>query len=110
MEVERLNASKYPQLRRIAHGVVHTEKKQVDGCAVANIYLYPIKNQISKSMCVPMPDCIYHFSKMFWERTIDRMPSAARDIPPNHCSEHFYYSKFKGGINKHRVPYAPCYS
>jgi hypothetical protein len=30
------------------------------------------------------------------------MPSAARDIPPNHCSQQFYYSKFKGGLNKHR--------
>jgi hypothetical protein len=30
------------------------------------------------------------------------MPSAARDIPPNHCSQHFYYSKFKVGLNKHR--------
>jgi hypothetical protein len=30
------------------------------------------------------------------------MPSASRDIPPNHCSQHFYYSKFKGGLNKHR--------
>jgi hypothetical protein len=27
---------------------------------------------------------------------------AARDIPPDHFSPHFYYSKFKGGLNKHR--------
>jgi hypothetical protein len=30
------------------------------------------------------------------------MPSTARDIPPNHCSQHFHYSKFKGGLNKNR--------
>jgi hypothetical protein len=30
------------------------------------------------------------------------MPSAARDIPPKHCSQHFYYSKLKGRLNKHR--------
>jgi hypothetical protein len=30
------------------------------------------------------------------------MPSAARDIPPSHCSQHLYYSKFKGGLKKHR--------
>jgi hypothetical protein len=40
--------------------------------------------------------------KMIWERTRDLMSSAAIDIPPNHCSQHFYYSKFKGGLNKHR--------
>jgi hypothetical protein len=40
--------------------------------------------------------------KMIWERTRDLMPSAAIDIPTNHCSQHFYYSKFKGGLNKHR--------
>jgi hypothetical protein len=40
--------------------------------------------------------------KMIWERTRDLMPSAARDIPPKHCSQHFYYIKFKGGLNKHR--------
>jgi hypothetical protein len=40
--------------------------------------------------------------KMTWGRTRDLMPSAAIDIPPNHCSQHFYYSKFKGGLNKDR--------
>jgi hypothetical protein len=30
------------------------------------------------------------------------MPSPARDIPSNHCSHHFYYRTFKGGLNKHR--------
>jgi hypothetical protein len=40
--------------------------------------------------------------KMIWERTRDLMPISARDIPPNHCSQQFYYSKFKGGPNKHR--------
>jgi hypothetical protein len=30
------------------------------------------------------------------------MLSAARDIPPNHCSQYFYYSKFRVGLNKHR--------
>jgi hypothetical protein len=40
--------------------------------------------------------------KKIWERTRDLMPSASRDIPPNHCSQKFYYSKFKGGLNKHK--------
>jgi hypothetical protein len=53
-------------------------------------------------MCVPMPRYMYDFMNMIWERTRDIMPSAARDIPPNHCSKQFYYSKFKGGLNKHR--------
>jgi hypothetical protein len=53
-------------------------------------------------MCVPMPSYIYEFMKMIWERTRDLMPIASRDIPPNHCSQQFYYSKFKGGLNKHR--------
>jgi hypothetical protein len=53
-------------------------------------------------MCVPMPSYMYDFMKMTWERTRDLMPSAARDIPPNHCSQQFYYSKFKGGLDKHR--------
>jgi hypothetical protein len=39
---------------------------------------------------------------MIWERTRDLMPIAARHIPPNHCSQKLYYSKFKGGLNKHR--------
>jgi hypothetical protein len=39
---------------------------------------------------------------MIWERTRYLMPCAARDIPPNHCSHNFYYSKFKGVMNKHR--------
>jgi hypothetical protein len=30
------------------------------------------------------------------------MPIAARDIPPNNCSQQFYYINFKGGLNKHR--------
>jgi hypothetical protein len=35
-------------------------------------------------------------------RTIIQKNPAARDIPPNHCSQQFYYSKFKGGLKKHR--------
>jgi hypothetical protein len=53
-------------------------------------------------MCVPMLSYIYDFMEIIWERTRDLVPSAARDIPPNHCSQHFYYSKFKSGLNKHR--------
>jgi hypothetical protein len=53
-------------------------------------------------MFVPMPSYMYEFMKMIWERTRDLMPIAARDIPPNHCSQQFYYSKLKGGMNKHR--------
>jgi hypothetical protein len=49
-----------------------------------------------------MPSYIYDVMKMIWERTRDLMPSAARDKPPNHFSQHFYYRKFKGGLNKHR--------
>jgi hypothetical protein len=49
-----------------------------------------------------MPSYIYDFMKMIWERARDLMPGAARDIPTNHCSQHFYYSKFKSGLNKHR--------
>jgi hypothetical protein len=44
-----------------------------------------------------MQEYIYDFTKMEWERTRDIMPSAARDIPLNHFSQHFYYSKFRGG-------------
>jgi hypothetical protein len=53
-------------------------------------------------VCVDAELYIYYFIKMIWEITRDLMPSAARDIPPNHCSQHFYYSKLKGGLNKHR--------
>jgi hypothetical protein len=74
----------------------------VDGTSVANLYHYPINNRIAKSMCVPMPSYMYDIVKMICERTRDLMSSAARDIPPNHCSQKFYYSKFKGGLNKHR--------
>jgi hypothetical protein len=102
MEEERLNASNYPQSRRITYGVGHTENFQVDDCAVDNLYHYPINNRITKYMCVPMPNYIFDFSKMVWERTRDLMPSTSRDIPPNYCSGHFYYIKFKWGINKHR--------
>jgi hypothetical protein len=49
-----------------------------------------------------MPNYIYDFTKMVWERTRDIMPSAARDIPPNQSSQHFYYIKINGGLNKHR--------
>jgi hypothetical protein len=45
---------------------------------------------------------MYDFMKMIWKRMIYLMPSAARDIPPNQCSQQFYYRKFKGGMNKHR--------
>jgi hypothetical protein len=53
-------------------------------------------------MYVPMPSYIYDFMKIIWERTRYLMPSATRYIPQNHCSQHFYYSKLKGGMNKHR--------
>jgi hypothetical protein len=99
---ERLNASTYPQPRRRVYGVIHSEKLSVDGASVANLYHYPINNRIAKSMCVPMTSYIYDFMKMIWERTRDLIPSASRDIPPNHCSQHFYYSKFKGVLKKHR--------
>jgi hypothetical protein len=99
---ERLNASTYPQPRRRVYTVNHSENFSADGRSVANLYHNPINNCIAKSMCVPMPSYIYEFMKMIWERTRDIMPSEARDIPPNHCSQHFYYSKFKGGMNKHR--------
>jgi hypothetical protein len=97
-----LNASAYPQPRRHVYGVIHSENLSVDGKYVANLYHYLINNGIVKSMCVPMPSYMYDFMKMIWERTRDIIPSAARDIPPNHCSQHLYYSKFKGGLNKHR--------
>jgi hypothetical protein len=97
-----LNASTYPQPRRRVYGVIHSENFSVGGRYVANLYHYPIKNCSAKSMCVPMLNYVYDFMKMIWERTRDLTPSAARDIPPNHCSQHFYYSKFKGGLNKHR--------
>jgi hypothetical protein len=97
-----LNASTYPQPRRRVYGVIHSENFSVDDRSVASLYHYPINNRIAKSMCVLIPNYIYEFMKMIWERTRDLMPSAARDIPPNHCSQHFYYSKFKGGLNKHR--------
>jgi hypothetical protein len=99
---ERLNASTYPQPMRLVYGVIHSENFLVDGTSVNNLYQYPINNRIMKSMCVPMRSYIYDFMKMICERTRDLMPSAARDIPPNHCSQHFYCSKFKGGLNKHR--------
>jgi hypothetical protein len=99
---EILNASTYPQPRRRVYGVIHSENFMVDGTSVANLYHFPINNHISKSMYVPMRSYIYDFMKMIWERSIDLMPSTARDIPQNHCSQHFYYSKFKSGMNKHR--------
>jgi hypothetical protein len=89
-EEEWLNDNTYPQPRIITYGVVHTETFQVDGCDVANLYSYPIKNRITKYVCVPMPNYIYDVSKIVWERTRDLMPGAVRDILPNHCSEHFY--------------------
>jgi hypothetical protein len=98
---ERFNASTYPQPRRRVYWVIHSENFLVDGTSVPNIYHYPINNRIAKSICVPMQSYIYDFTKIIWERTRDRMPSAARDIPPNHCSQYLYYSKFKGGLNKH---------
>jgi hypothetical protein len=101
-EQERLNASTYPQPRRRVYQVIHSENFSVDGKSLSNLYQYPINNRILKSMCIPMLSYIYDFMKMIWERTRDLMPSAARDIPPNHCSQHFYYIKFKGGLNKHR--------
>jgi hypothetical protein len=101
-EQERLNAYTYPQPRRRVYGVIHSENLAVDGKSVANLYHYPINNLIAKSMCVPIPSYISDFMKMIRERTRDLMPSAARDIPPNHGSQHFYCSKFKGGLNKHR--------
>jgi hypothetical protein len=97
-----LNASAYPQTRRHVYGVIHSENLSVDGTSVANLYHYPINSSIAKSMCVPMPSYMYDFMRMIWERTRYLMPSAARDIPPIHCSQQFYYSKFKGGLNKHR--------
>jgi hypothetical protein len=99
---ERLNASTYPQRIIRVYGVIYSETFAVYGKSVANLYHYPINNHILKSMCVPMPRYIYDFMKMIWERTRDLMPSAAIDITTNHCSQHFYYSKFKGGLNKHR--------
>jgi hypothetical protein len=100
---ERLNASAYPQPRRRVYGMIHSENLSMDGTSVANLYHYTINRRIAKSMCVPMPTYMYdYFMKMIWERTRYLMPSAARDIPPNHCSQQFYYSKFKGGLNKHR--------
>jgi hypothetical protein len=92
---ERLNTSAYPQPRRRVYGVIHSENLSVSGTSVANLYHYPINNRIVKSMCVPMPSYMYDFMNMIWERTRDLMPIAARDIPPNHCSQQFYYSKFK---------------
>jgi hypothetical protein len=99
---ERLNASAFPQPRRSGYGEIHSVNLSVDGTSVANLYHDPINNRIAKSMCVPMPSFMYDFMKMIWERTRDLIPIAARDIPPNHFSQHFYYSKFKGGMNKHR--------
>jgi hypothetical protein len=99
---ERLNASAYPQPRRHVYGVIHSENLLVDGTSVSNLYHYPINNRIAKSMCVPMLSYMYEFMKMIWERTSDIMPVAARYIPPNHCSQQLYYSKLKGGLNKHR--------
>jgi hypothetical protein len=99
---ERLNASAYPQPRRRVYGVIHSENLLVSGTSVANLYHYPMNNRIAKSMCVPMPSYMYELMKMIWERTRDLMPIDARDIPQNHCSQQFYYSKFKGGLNKNR--------
>jgi hypothetical protein len=99
---ERLNASTYPQPRRRVYGVIHSPNLSVDGRSVANLYHYPINNRIAKSMCVPMQSYKYDFMKFIWEITRDLLPSASRDIPPNHCSQHLYYSKFKGGLNTHR--------
>jgi hypothetical protein len=99
---ERLDASTYPQPIIRVYGVIHSEIFAVDGKSVASLYHYPINNRISKSMCVLMRSYIYDCMKMIWESTKYLMPSAARDIPTNHCSQHFYYSKFKGGLNKHR--------
>jgi hypothetical protein len=99
---ERFNASTYPQPRRGVCGVIHSETFTVGGKSVANLYHHPINKHIVKSKCVSMPSYIYDFMKMIWERTRDLMPSADRYIPPNHCSKYFYYSKFKGGLNKNR--------
>jgi hypothetical protein len=99
---ERLNDSTYPQPRRCVYGVIHSKKIAIDGKYVANLYHYPINNHIAKSMCVLMPSHIYDFMKIIWERTRDLTPNEARYIAPNHCSQNFYYSKFKGGLNKHR--------
>jgi hypothetical protein len=99
---EKVNASTYPQPIIPIHGVVHSGNFQVDGFSVAYLYHCPLNNRITKSLCVPMLSYIYDFTKMIWERTRDLMPSEARDIPSNHCSQHFYYSIFKGGLNKHR--------
>jgi hypothetical protein len=63
---ERLNASNYPKPRRRVYGVIHSENLSVDGRSIANLYNYPIKNRIVKSMCVPMPSYIYEFMKMIW--------------------------------------------
>jgi hypothetical protein len=99
---ERLNAATYSQPRIRVYGVIHSENFTiVYGRSVANLYHYPINNRIAKSMGVPMSSYIYDFMKIIWERTRDIMPSAARYIPPNHFSQHFYYSKFKGELNKH---------
>jgi hypothetical protein len=99
---ERLNTCTYPQPRIHVYGVIHSENLSVSGTSVASLYHYPINNRIVKSMCVPMPSYMYEFMKMIWERTRYLMPIAARDIPPNHCSQQFYYRKFKGGLTKHR--------
>jgi hypothetical protein len=99
---EILNAAAYPQPKRRVYGIIHSDNFLVDGTSVANLYHYPINKRIVKSMYVPMPSYMYDFMKMIWERTRDPMPSAARDIPPNHCSQHLYYRNFKGGLNKHR--------
>jgi hypothetical protein len=99
---EILNAFAYTQPRRRVYGVIHSDNFSVDGISVANLYHYPINSRIVKSMCMPMLSYMYDFMKMIWESTRDLMPSAARDIPPNHCSQHFYYIKFKSGLIKHR--------
>jgi hypothetical protein len=63
---ERLNASAYPQPRRLVYGIIHSDNFSVDGTSVANLYHYPINNRIVKSMCVPMPSYMYDFMKMIW--------------------------------------------
>jgi hypothetical protein len=99
---ERLNASTYPHSRGCVYAVIYSDNFPVDGTSVANLYHYPVNSRIAKSRCVPMPSYMYDFMKIIWERTRDLMLSETRDIPTNHCSQHFYYSKFKGGLNKHR--------
>jgi hypothetical protein len=53
-------------------------------------------------MCIPTPKYIYQFMKMFWERILDLLPIAVREVPPNHCQQHLYYSDCKSFLGKYQ--------